>query len=45
MRRLKPNPVPAELIRKILEAEVSVPSGRHMQRWRFLLTHRGGTTV
>jgi nitroreductase len=27
MRRLKPNPVPNELIRKILEAGVCAPSG------------------
>ena len=37
MRRLKPDPVPAELIRKILEAGVSAPSGGNMQRGRFLV--------
>jgi len=37
MRRLKPDPVPNELIRKILEAGVSAPSGGNMQRWRFLV--------
>ncbi len=37
MRRLKPDPVPAELIRKILDAGVSAPSGGNMQRWRFLI--------
>src|SRR6266404_2385321 len=37
MRRLKPDPVPAELIRKILKAGVSAPSGGNMQRWRFLV--------
>jgi nitroreductase len=37
MRRLRPDPVPAELIRKILEAGVSAPSGGNMQRWRFLV--------
>jgi nitroreductase len=36
MRRLKPDPVPAELIRKILE-QASRPSGGNMQRWRFLV--------
>ena len=36
MRRLKPDPVPNELIRKILEAGVCAPSGGNMQRWRFL---------
>src|SRR6516164_1336643 len=37
MRRLKPGPVPNELIRKILEAGVCAPSGGNMQRWRFLV--------
>jgi nitroreductase len=37
MRRLKPDPVPAALIRKILEAGVSAPSGGNMQRWRFIV--------
>jgi nitroreductase len=37
MRRLKPDPVLAELIRQILEAGVSAPSGGNMQRWRFLV--------
>src|SRR5947207_15867274 len=37
MRRLKPDPVPAALIRKILEAGTSAPSGGNMQRWRFLV--------
>jgi nitroreductase len=32
MRRLKPDPVPNELIRKILEASVCAPSGGNMQR-------------
>ena len=38
MRRLKPDPVPNELIQKILEAGVCAPSGGNMQRWRFLVT-------
>jgi nitroreductase len=37
MRRLKPDPVPNELIRKIQEAGVCAPSGGNMQRWRFLV--------
>src|SRR5438105_11192113 len=37
MRRLKPDPVPPALIRKILEAGVCAPSGGNMQRWRFLV--------
>ena len=38
MRRLKPDPVPNELLRRILEAGVCAPSGGNMQRWRFLVT-------
>jgi nitroreductase len=37
MRRLKPDPVPNELIRKILEAGACAPSGGNMQLWRFLV--------
>jgi nitroreductase len=37
MRRLKPDPVPNELIRTILQAGVCAPSGGNMQRWRFLV--------
>jgi nitroreductase len=37
MRRLKPDPVPDELIRTILEAGTCAPSGGNMQRWRFLV--------
>ena len=37
MRRLKSDPLPSELVRKILEAGVCAPSGGNMQRWRFLV--------
>lgn len=37
MRRLKPDPVPDDLIRKVLEAGTHAPSGGNMQRWRFLV--------
>jgi nitroreductase len=37
MRRLKPDPVPPEMIRQILEAGTAAPSGGNMQRWRFLV--------
>jgi nitroreductase len=37
MRRLRTDPIPEELIRKILEAGVAAPSGGNMQRWRFLV--------
>jgi nitroreductase len=42
MRRLKPDPVPNELIRKILEAGVCASSGGNMQRWRFLVVRDAG---
>jgi nitroreductase len=42
MRRLKPDPVPDPLIRKILEAGVCAPSGGNMQRWRFLVIRDAG---
>ncbi|MBI1179302.1 MAG: nitroreductase [Alphaproteobacteria bacterium] len=37
MRRLKPDPVPDELIRKILEAARSAPSGGNAQQWGFIV--------
>ncbi|HEX5327384.1 MAG TPA: nitroreductase family protein [Acetobacteraceae bacterium] len=37
MRRLKPDPVPDALIRKILEAGAAAANGGNTQRWRFLV--------
>ena len=37
MRRLKPDPVPDELIRRILEAGSCAANGGANQRWRFLV--------
>ena len=37
MRRLKPDPVPDELISKILQAGACAPNGGNTQRWRFLV--------
>src|SRR5712692_9637744 len=37
MRRLKPDPVPDDLIRKILQAGVCAANGGNTQRWRFLV--------
>jgi nitroreductase len=37
MRRLKPDPVPDELIRKILQAGICAPSGANTQKWKFLV--------
>ncbi len=37
MRRLRPDPVPDELIRRILEAGSAAANGGNTQRWRFLV--------
>lgn len=37
MRRLRPDPVPDELIRKILRAGACAANGGNTQRWRFLV--------
>jgi nitroreductase len=37
MRRLKPDPVPDELIRKILEAGIGAANGGNTQKWRFMV--------
>lgn len=37
MRRLKPDPVPRELIERVLEAGVQAPSGQNTQPWAFLV--------
>src|SRR5437870_11680216 len=37
MRRLKPDPVPDELIKKVLQAGACAPNGGNTQRWRFLV--------
>jgi nitroreductase len=37
MRRLKPDPVPEELLRKILWAATRAPSGGNRQGWRWLV--------
>jgi nitroreductase len=37
MRRLKPDPVPDDLIRKILEAGAAAANGGNTQKWRFLV--------
>ncbi|MFN4088372.1 MAG: nitroreductase family protein [Alphaproteobacteria bacterium] len=37
MRRLKPDPVPDALIRRILEAGICAANGGNTQRWRFLV--------
>jgi hypothetical protein len=42
MRRLKPDPVPEEYIKKILWAATRAPSGGNRQGWRW---SRSGTTT
>ena len=37
MRRLKSDPVPLDLIRKVLDAGVQAPSGQNLQPWSFVL--------
>jgi nitroreductase len=37
MRRLKPDPVPPELLRRVLDAGVQAPSGMNTQPWAFLV--------
>ena len=37
MRRLKPDPVPDGLIKRILEAGQCAPNGANAQQWRFLI--------
>lgn len=37
MRRLKPDPVPDDLIRKIIDAAIHAPSGGNRQPWNFIV--------
>ena len=37
MRRLKPDPVPDELIHKILDAAIRAPNGQNTQPWSFMV--------
>jgi len=37
MRRVRPDPIPAEVQSRILDAAVRAPSGGNSQDWRFLL--------
>jgi nitroreductase len=37
MRRVKPDPIPAEVQARILDAAIRAPSGGNSQNWRFLL--------
>jgi nitroreductase len=37
MRRLKPNPIPEEVLKKIIDAGIHAPSGGNLQDWAFIL--------
>lgn len=37
MRRVKPDPIPEEVQKRILDAAIRAPSGGNMQGWKFLL--------
>lgn len=37
MRRVKPDPIPDDVMARIMDAAVRAPSGGNSQRWRFLL--------
>jgi nitroreductase len=37
MRRVKPDPIPVDVQKKLLDAAVRAPSGGNQQNWRFLL--------
>jgi nitroreductase len=37
MRRLKPDPIPEETLKKIVEAGTHAPSGGNLQDWAFVL--------
>jgi len=37
IRHLKPDPVPREIIEKLIEAGTKAPSGANSQRWKFLV--------
>lgn len=42
MRRVKPDPIPAEVQARILDAAIRAPSGGNAQNWRFLLVDDPG---
>lgn len=37
MRRLKPDPVPDEVLRELLDTAIRAPSGQNTQRWAFVV--------
>jgi nitroreductase len=43
MRRLKPDPIPDALLRRIMDAAICAPSGGNRQGWRFLVVRDRAT--
>jgi nitroreductase len=43
MRRLKPDPIPDEILQQILEAAFRAPSGGNRQPWFFLVAREAQT--
>ena len=43
MRRLRPDPVPDEVLLKVIEAATMGPSGSNRQPWRFVVVKEPGT--
>src|SRR5262245_51442079 len=43
VRRFRPDPVPAEVLRRVLEAGHQAPSVGHSQPWRFIVVTEQGT--
>lgn len=37
IRRLKPDPIPEETLKKIIDASIHAPSGGNLQDWAFIL--------
>ncbi|MEY2628085.1 MAG: hypothetical protein RJB08_1844, partial [Actinomycetota bacterium] len=37
MRRVKPDPIPEDAVKRMLDAAIRAPSGGNQQKWRFLL--------
>ncbi len=37
MRRVKPDPVPSDVVHRILDAAIRAPSGGNSQEWRFMM--------
>ena len=43
LRYIKPDPIPDELVKRVLDAGIRAPSGGNSQRWHFLVIKDPGT--